>query len=264
VTQTKAVASRLHVVAAVNDEEVLENNLMRSPIIADGRVSLNCYRGASSASEAYNRGLDETTADIVVFAHQDVFLPEGWEANLERALSKIEASDPNWAVIGAWGIGEDGTYSGHAWSSGLNKRLGAKFETPVETACVDEFVIILRCDSGLRFDPDLPGFHLYAADIVLSGRKAGLQSYVANIPAIHNSKPVQTYSGGYSDAWFFMRQKWQDFLPIPTLTVKLTRSVYPLLRARLRLWRSRRRRLANARNPEIDPRELVSQLDGET
>ena len=139
--------------------------------------------------------------------------------------------------------------------------LRQKFDEPVEALCIDEFVIVLRRGSGLRFDEDLPGFHLYAADVVLAARAAGMKAYVANIPAIHNSKPVQTYHGGYSQAWFYMRQKWQDFLPVPTLTVPLSRSVLPLLRARLRLWRSLKRRLANATDPQIDPRELVGKLD---
>lgn len=260
-TRPSDISANLHIVAAVNDEEVLRNNLMRSSLIAEGAVELNCYRGAATASEAYNMGIDETSSDIIVFAHQDVFLPDGWGEALARAVAAIEVHDPNWAVIGAWGVNDAGEYAGHVWSSGLSLRLGERFDAPVETRCIDEFVIVLRRDSGLRFDEALPGFHLYAADIVLAARKAGMQAYVADIPAIHNSKPVRTYSGGYSEAWFYMRQKWQEFLPIPTLTVPLTRSVLPLLRSRLRLWRSLERRLARATNSQIDPRELVHKLD---
>jgi hypothetical protein len=261
VTEARDLIADIHIVAAVNDEEVLQNNLMRSALIAEGQVELNCYRGAVTASQAYNKGIDDTSAGIIVFAHQDVFLPDNWGEALAKSVAAIEAHDPDWAVIGAWGIDDAGEYSGHAWSSGLSLRLGSRFDAPVETRCIDEFVIILRRGSGLRFDEALPGFHLYAADIVLSARKAGMKAYVADIPAIHNSKPVRTYSGGYSDAWFYMRQKWQDFLPVPTLTVPLTRSVFPLLRARLRLWRSLKRRLARATNSQINPRELVRELD---
>lgn len=261
VTAVKDINADLHIVAAVNDDEVLQNNLMRSSLVAQGKVELNCYRGAASSSEAYNKGIDDTSSDIIVFAHQDVFLPDGWGEALGQAIATIEANDPNWAVIGAWGVDKNGGYAGHAWSSGLSLRLGGHFDPPVESLCVDEFVIILRRGSGLRFDESLPGFHLYAADIVLAARAAGMKAYVADIPAIHNSRPVRTYSGGYSDAWFYMRQKWQNFLPVPTLTVPLTRSVWPLLRSRLRLWRSLKRRLGNATDSQIDPRELVSELD---
>ncbi len=251
----------LQIVAAVNDEEVLAHNLMRSAIIRDGEVDLKCYRGATCASQAYNQGLDDTTARIVVFAHQDVFLPDAWAGELAHAIAQIEKVDPDWAVIGAFGVDRAGRPVGHAWSSGLARRLGGRFAEPVEATCIDEFVIVLNRASGLRFDPQLPGFHLYGADIVLSAAAAGLKSYVADIPAIHNSKPVHGYKGGYSDAWHFMCRKWASALPIATLTVPLSRTSLPLLRARFRLWKSRKQRLLRAGDPRIDPRELVKQLE---
>jgi hypothetical protein len=256
-----AIAGQLHIVAAVNDEDILANNLERSPLVASGAVGLSCYRGARSASEAYNRGIDESTAPIIVFAHQDVFLPEGWEEGLARAISEIEAKDPDWAVIGACGVDLAGNHVGHVWSSGLSRRVGGRFGAPRETVCIDEFVIILRRSSGLRFDEQLPGFHLYGTDIVQMARAAGLHAYVADLPAIHNSRPVRTYRGGYADAWHYMQRKWQAILPIATLTVPLTRTPLPLLRSQFRLWRTFPKRLAGATDSRIDPRELVRQLD---
>nr|WP_255551885.1 glycosyltransferase [Erythrobacter crassostrea] len=235
--------------------------MVRSPIISGGGASLSCYRGAACASKAYNQGLDDCSADIVVFAHQDVFLPDGWEKNLHRAVSAIEREDPDWGVIGAWGVGQSGEYVGHAWSSGLSQRLGGPFDHPIEAKCIDEFVIILRCASGLKFDEGLPHFHFYAADIVLTARAAGMKVYVADIPVIHNSRPVQSYSGGYTDAWNYMRNKWSGTLPVRTMTTPLTRSILPILRGKWRIWRSLRRRLARATDPSIDPRELVRHLD---
>ena len=255
------IAGQLHIVAAVNDEEILVNNLRRSPLVAEGSAGLSCYRGATSASQAYNRGLDETSSPIIVFAHQDVYLPEGWEHGLARAIAEIEATDPDWAVIGACGVDLDGTHVGHVWSSGLSRRVGGRFQAPVRTNCIDEFLIVLRRSSGLRFDEALPGFHLYGTDIVLAAGAAGLHSYVADLPAIHNSRPVRTYRGGYADAWRYMQHKWRKALPIATLTVPLTRSPLPLLRSQLWLWRTFSRRQAKATDSRIDPRELVRQLD---
>lgn len=255
------IAEGLHIVAAVNDDGILANNLERSPLVASGQVGLSCYRGADSASEAYNRGIDESSAPIIVFAHQDVFLPEGWEDGLAEAIAKIEARDPDWAVIGACGVDLAGSHVGHVWSSGLSRRVAGRFGEPRETVCIDEFVIILRSASGLRFDEGLPGFHLYGNGIVQMGRAAGLKSYVANLPAIRNSRPVRSYHGGYADAWCFMQHKWRDSLPIATLTVPITRTVLPLLRSKFRLWRTFPQREARATDSRIDPRELVMQLD---
>lgn len=259
-TDQPAILAEMQIVAAVNDDEVLALNLMSSAIIRDGLVDLKCYRGAASASQAYNQGLDDTSARIVVFAHQDVFLPDCWAAQLARAIAQIEKVDPHWAVIGAFGVDLTGAPVGHAWSTGLARVLGGPFDRVVETTCIDEFVIVLNRGSGLRFDSVLPGFHLYGTDIVLSAAAAGLKCYIADIPAIHNSKPVHGYRGGYADAWRFMRQKWRDRLPVPTLTVPLTRSPFALARAEFRLWKSREQRFRRAGNPKTDPREFASQM----
>lgn len=249
------------VVAAVNDDEVLARNLASSPMIAGGDVPLACYRDATSASQAYNLGLDESEADIVVFAHQDVFLPAGWDATLRDAIAVIEADDPDWGVIGAWGLDEVGEYVGNAWSSGLSRKLGGKLVTPRRAVAIDEFVIVLRRASGLRFDENLPHFHFYAADIVLTAREAGLSTWVADLPAIHNSKPVQSYAGGYTRAWDYMRRKWRQHIPLRTLTVPLSASRLPLWRAKFWLRRSLKGRLARATDPKTDPRELLHHLD---
>jgi hypothetical protein len=256
-----SIADQLHIVAAVNDDEILANNLERSPLIASGAVGLSCYRCACSASDAYNRGIDDSSAPIIIFAHQDVFLPEGWEQGLARAIIEIEAGDPDWAVLGACGVDLAGNHVGHVWSSGLSRRIGGHFSAPRETICIDEFMIVLRRSSNLRFDEQLPGFHLYGTDIVQMARAAGLHAYVADLPAIHNSRPVRTYRGGYEHAWRYMRYKWRASLPIATLTVPLTRSPLPLLRSQFWLWRTFSKRLAGATDSRIDPGELVRQLD---
>jgi hypothetical protein len=257
----KSITDRLHIVAAVNDEEILANNLARSPLVASGQVPLSCYRGAPSASVAYNRGIDESSAPIIVFAHQDVFLPEGWENRLARAITEIELHDPDWAVIGAFGVDLNGQYFGHVWCSGTGRRLGGRFGAPRETVSIDELLIVLRRDSGLRFDEGLPSFHLYGTDIVQMGRAAGRKSYVADLAVIHNSRPVRTYRGGYAEAWRYMQHKWRDSLPIMTLTVPITRTALPLLRAQFGLWRTFPQRKAKAMDPRVDPRTLVAQLD---
>src|ERR1700722_4555641 len=46
-------------------------------------------------------------------------------------------------------------------------------ELPAQVATLDELVLVVRGDSGLRFDPAL-GFHVYGADICLQARELGL------------------------------------------------------------------------------------------
>lgn len=229
--QTNLLA--IDVVAAVNDECVLAANLAISPLLRDG-VSFYPMRAFNSASIAYNEGLEMCSTRIVVFAHQDVYLPQPWLQQLHHAIKEIEARDPNWAVIGVFGVSGEGRHVGHCWSSGLNQVLGAPFDCPQQVVSIDELVIILNRSSGLRFDEKLPGFHLYGTDIVQTAISCGFGAYVVHAPVVHNSRPVKSLVGPYTAAYRYMQQKWKDVLPIPTTVVPVTQFAYPLFRTVLR------------------------------
>ena len=84
---------------------------------------------------------------------------------------------------------------------------------------------------GLRFDPDLPAFHLYATDIILQAAARGLRSYAIDAPVVHNSRRnPQPLDRGYRDAYRYMRRKWRDRLPLRTCVVDVTRSGWPMWR----------------------------------
>ena len=84
------------VIAAVNDEIVLKNNLLRSPDIGSASQVI-LKRGFDSAAKAYNSALMEAKCDILVFAHQDVYFPSQWISRLETWIHKLNSIDPNWA-----------------------------------------------------------------------------------------------------------------------------------------------------------------------
>ena len=175
-------------VAAVNRPEILAENLAVSPCLAKHPNSLAVFLDQPSASIAYNRGLDSTQADVVVFAHQDVYLPSGWDQVLLRSLAQLDEIDPNWAVAGLVGLTLDNSILGHVWSTGLAREIGSSSQLPSPTTCIDELLIILKRNSGIRFDPELPSFHLYGTDIVRTALGAGYGAYIINAPVIHNSR----------------------------------------------------------------------------
>lgn len=224
---------KVDVVAAVNDERVLTENLALSPLFRE-QISLWPMRAYSSAGEAYNAGLDAGHSDVLVFAHQDVYLPQPWLQQLFTGMQAVEAIDPDWAVIGVYGVGREGKHVGHCWSSGLNRELGFEFGPPQRVVSIDELVIILRRSSGLRFDEGLPGFHLYGTDIVQAALAKGFGAYVIHAPVVHNSRRVKTLFGAYARAYRYMQRKWRNTLPIQTTVVPVTKFGYPLFRAALR------------------------------
>jgi len=231
------------VVAAVNSEQHMQRDLLASPT-AIGKIY--AVRDAQTAGSAYNSGLDQCADSVVVLAHQDVYFPRGWEQRLIQAITQLERSAVPWAVIGVWGVQPDGQHVGRCWCSGGNQEHVGAIREPVEVASIDEIVIVLNQAAGLRFDENLPGFHLYATDIVLQAKQRGYKAFVIDAPVVHNSRPnPQVYDSHFFAAYRYMQKKWKDQLPVRTCTVPVTCWGWPLRKAwlknevnRLRGWKS--------------------------
>jgi hypothetical protein len=247
------------VVAAVNDVDVLENCLKRSPEIVSGALPLITREGYATAGVAYNSALALIPpATIVVFAHQDVYLPKGYAALLNRRILELEQVDPNWAVLGVSARTPDNGFVGKVWSTAWNQiQQGGALPKPIVS--LDELLLVLRAGTGLSFDEQLPSFHLFGTDIVQAGLHMGRKSYAIDAPVIHHDKPVLNLAGGYRQAYRYMRAKWWDRLPLQTLIAPVTRSGIDLLLSDLTIrWYSRgiKERVPPASNPSVIAREL--------
>lgn len=233
--------------AAVNNAQVLTNCLMRSPDVASGALTLRTYEGFRSGASAYNAALDAADAEVLILAHQDVYLPAGFLAGALAQICLLDAMDPDWALAGVAGLDASGCFQGRTWSSGLASLLGSRPEQPLAVETLDEMLLFVRLGSGLRFDEGLPGFHLYAADAIQIAKAAGQRSYVVDTPAIHHSRAVVALDHGYKAAYRYLQRKWRAELPIPNLVCPITR--FPLT-----LWlrdaRLRRKHRGKPRPPE--------------
>ena len=229
-----SASSPITFVVAVNRRDLLESNFLASP----------CFRGPhphqiivqenfSSAAKAYNDGLDKSTNDLIVFCHQDVFLPEPWISQLQRMLDHLKIQDPQWGVLGCAGVNVDGPVGGHVHSSGLGI-IGEPFEQPRAVQTLDEIVLIIRKSSGLRFDDRLPHFHMYGADICLRAAKMGMRSYVIDAFCIHNTDHNLILGKEFYECCGHMKRVWKDYLPIQTTCIKITRFNIPLFMKRMR------------------------------
>ena len=94
-------------------------------------------------------------------------------------------------------------------------------ELPARVATLDELLLVVRRDSGLRFDPAL-GFHLYGADICLQARERGLAVVALAAPCHHNSRSVGLPEAFFASAEVFAR-KWSHRLPVATPCVIIDR-----------------------------------------
>ena len=253
----------LCIVTATNDEFYLKTNLLASAIIDRG-VPLQVERGAVSAAAAYNHGLDATVAPIVIFAHQDVYFPPGWERLLLQTLELLERQDPDWALVAPYGITRQGEHAGDVWSTSLGRRLGGPFPAPVPAQSFDELVIVMRRSAGLRFDEALPGFHLYGTDIVQTALARGKGAYVAWLPVVHNDKFHGALGKDFSDSYHFTRRKWRHCLPLRTPVEWLRWHGLSLTWSRWRAQRSIEKRRAMAGDSRTDPRQFSGACGWET
>ncbi len=220
--------TRIALACASHSDAILAANLGRSPCLS--ALPLDVQRNAPSAAAAYNRALDATDADVVVFLHHDVYLPRGWDSLLRTRLAELKALDPDWALYGSFGVGLDAAHIGPVWSSSLGQIVGRVPLAPVQVQSFDELLIVLRRDSGLRFDEALGGWHFYGTDIVAQARARGLRAWAGALPCIHNDRFHGALGPDFSALYHAMRRKWRSHLPLRSPITKISRSGLHLLR----------------------------------
>jgi glycosyltransferase involved in cell wall biosynthesis len=220
-------------VIAVNNEEVFRANVLASPIFhGDHPHEIIVRRNFPAASLAYNDGLDAARHDLIVFLHQDVYLPCDWVERLRSEIEALEACGRKWGVLGCFGMAMEGMPVGHIYSNGLNRELGGP-HPPVPVQSLDEAVLILRKSSGLRFDSELPHFHFYGTDICLQAKRCGLESFAISNYCVHNSLSIRRLPPEFWKCASYLMKKWRDELPIKTCCAVLDSRGGKMWRARV-------------------------------
>ena len=150
-----------------------------------------------SAAQALNIGIERARGGLVVLCHQDVLFYEDWVDKLFERVAEIETTCKDWGVLGTAGISEREDVMGLVhningsvqWSSTVRATV-----YPVQT--VDEHCMIIRKDSGLRFDETVfDGWHFYGPDICLTALSRGMKNYGVLCPLVHNSNAGSLMSG---------------------------------------------------------------------
>lgn len=181
----------LTVVVVVDDPAELEQNLLRSPCLRAGPHQLVTVDNRENRAGRHMAALYEAAAadaahDLTVFVHQDVFLPDDWDARLGAALDDLDARDPDWGVVGSAGVALDGrAYAGHWRDPGGHRRSEG---LPVEVQVLDELWLGVRRSRGPAFDPAVPGFHCYGADLCLAAREQGRRCWAVDAFAWHKHR----------------------------------------------------------------------------
>ncbi|MFB3924902.1 MAG: glycosyltransferase [Syntrophales bacterium] len=226
-------------VVAVNCFAVYNKNFLASPCLKEfHRSQILTFSGYKSASAAYNEGIRCADHDLIIFAHQDVFLPEAWFYDLERSLSYLEETDPSWGVLGCYGITENGLPRGHLYTTGWGI-IGEPLSHPEEVKTLDEVLLIVKKSSGLRFDDALPHFHFYGTDICMAAAERNMKCYAVPAFLIHNTDQILFLPKDFYDCYYHIKKRWKRFLPIQTSCIKITKFDMPIYERKLREWYSR-------------------------
>jgi hypothetical protein len=213
-------------VVAVNNMEVLQKNLFLSPGLSGNTRNRNqvvIKQNYPSMSLAYNSAIDQAENEIIIFIHQDVYLPQRWFSDLRQSLSYFEREQINWGVLGCFGsrkFAEGGI--GRLYTTGLGLH-GRRIDKPELVETLDEIVLIIRKSSGLRYDESLPHFHLYGTDICMSAKDKGMDNYALPGFCVHNTHQLLALPKEYYECYHYIKKKWRKFLPIYTSCLKISR-----------------------------------------
>jgi SAM-dependent methyltransferase len=209
-------------VACVSDEAQLEANLLRSACLQKGtKHELLLMRKCKNAAEGYNRALEQAKNDLVVFVHQDVYLPRGWAERFVQQVKLAEERFKDVAVFGVYGVKsspEEAVHAGYVVDRDRVLHEGDCLPETVDT--LDELLLAVRRTTDLRFEPSL-GFHLYGADICLAAKQMGKRAVAVDALCFHNSLQGDLPDGYTASARTFAR-RWRDELPVWTSCSKIT------------------------------------------
>lgn len=248
-------------IVVANDPGILHANLLASPCLQGAHThQVIVQEGFASATAAYNAALAQSRNEILVFIHQDVYLPERWLSDLDSALRQLARSDPGWGVLGCWGVKQNGDEFGYLYTPG-QAVIGYPLETPEAVQTLDEVVLILRKSAGLKFNEQLPGFHLYGTDICLAAAAVGLRSYAISAFCIHNSRQHFRLPSDFYVSYRYVKRVWRKSLPIETSCVRISRFDGDIWMRKLKETVGRILRRTPQKGPRTeDPRMILSRL----
>jgi len=180
-----------------------------------------------SAAQALNIGISKARSNIVVLCHQDVIFYEDWVEMLFSRIKEVEQLSPKWGVLGTAGITKRDDTVGvvHSIKGSIQWQSNRRAKV-YEVQTVDEHCMIIRRNSGLKFDEKtFNGFHFYGPDLCLNALNSGLRNFGILCPLVHDSSSGSLASGKseFMRLLYALAKKWRgkfDFIRTPTSIIR--------------------------------------------
>lgn len=185
---------KVSVICVYNDRQQLENclcNGLNKQVIDHELILVDGSTGKfKSSAEALNSGVSQSKGEILIFAHQDVYLKT--ENELSEFVNFL-ASTPKGTIVGVAGAVENNRTNIGNHTSGLeiNDDYICKVNGPIEASCIDECFFGMTRDTYElhHFDEILcDNWHLYAVEQCLYHRMNGGKVYVFPLQVHHSSR----------------------------------------------------------------------------
>jgi radical SAM superfamily enzyme YgiQ (UPF0313 family) len=167
--------------ALVNDPVRLDMVLRQSEI--DGKMYF--IKEPALATSGLNKLLDlmqNSSIEVAILAHQDMFFRQGW---IDMVKEQLEKLPENWVVAGIIGKDKNGNVCGRLHDMRMPYAFDSDHTFPAEASCFDECCIIVNLKSKFRFDEQLSGFHLYGTLAALQAEEMGGTAWIIDAFAEH-------------------------------------------------------------------------------
>jgi SAM-dependent methyltransferase len=206
----------ISIVACVTDRAILEANLLASPDLGRGSIHETIFlSNCLDAAAGLTSGLARARNDLVVWAHQDVYLPRGWPARLVRQMRLAEHQWGRLGVGGVYGVAQDGQRPVRVGRVvDRDRLLDEGVPVPARVGSLDELLLVMHKDSQLRPSSGL-GFHLYGTDLCLAAQAHGLPAVVLDALCFHNSRHVEL-PRAFAASAARLAARWPARMPVAT------------------------------------------------
>lgn len=157
------------------------HNPLNQVVVVDNTANLYF----NSLVGAIGDGLRRARHDLIAVIHEDVLLPEYWQPHFEGSLSRLEAHDPDWGMVGSVGWDASNNLVGH-WSDphGYGERL-PDVHGFGEVFRLDEQLLVFHRARLPELDADIPGIHHLGHHLAMQLRVRELKTYAIDAPTIH-------------------------------------------------------------------------------
>ena len=183
--------------------------------------------GIKSLSQCYNEILDQSENEIIVYSHDDVFLPKNWGNKIIKHFRR----NPEYGIIGCAGtkllkqsgmwwenpktmygqVYHTDTQTNKTWLSAYSKDQGNKLENVVLVDGV--FFAINKNKIKERFDESVSGFHFYDITFCVKNYLAGIKIGVFTDVKIRHLSLGKTNEIWESNRAIFA-ETYKEYLPL--------------------------------------------------